>query len=185
MVEVALKRMTAMGGKRSLTHRAIEADTLGMRLPLTLATLLMFVCAQPVTAQPMSDVEARRDIEEIQASHIQANVPDDTAFSRLLQRDLDAYFADRGFRSPAVSFELLRRAATQSGVAYPKFYLWVRVRSVDGRFTSGAVRVAAVERQRFDVTDFLSASEIKADPSRVGSIFPRALVPGIIDRAAL
>jgi hypothetical protein len=156
-----------------------------MRAPLVVATLLMFVFAQPVSAQPVSEAEARRAIEQIQASHIQANVPDETAFSRLLQRDLDAYFANRGFRRPAVAFELLRRAPTQSGIAYPKFYVWVRVRSADGSVTSGAVRVAAVDRQRFEVTAFLSVSEIKADPSQVASVFPAILVPAIIDRAAL
>jgi hypothetical protein len=78
---------------------------------------------------------------------------------------------------------LLRRQATQSGVAYPKFYLWIRTRSADGRSISGAVRVAAVEKQRFDVTDFLSAAEITAEPSRVGTVFPAPLVQGIIDRA--
>jgi len=50
---------------------------------------------------------------------------------------------------------MLRDGPTQSGVSYPKFYLWVRVaggKSVDDR---GAVRVVAVKRKRFDVTDFM------------------------------
>lgn len=155
-----------------------------MRVAVMLAVPLMFIGIDPLAGQPIPEAEAHRAIADILASHVEANVPEDAAFARLLQRDLDAFFAGRGFGGAAVSFDLLRAGATQSGVAYPKYYLWVRVRASDGRSTSGAVRVAAIDRRRFDVTDFLSASEIKADPGIVRSVFPAALVPGIVERAA-
>lgn len=162
----------------------LETILVGMRLALTIATSLTLIWAQAVAAQATSGAEAHGVLAELQASHIQANVPDEPAFSEFLQRDLNSFFTGRGLRSPAARFELLRHSATQSGAAYPKFYLWVRVQSTADRFTSGAVRVAAVERQRFDVTDFLSASEIRADPGRVRSVFPGPLVQAIIDRAS-
>ena len=155
-----------------------------MRLALSLAVSLPLVCPSAAVAQAVSHVDARMNMEELQATHIHANLPDEKSFFRLLQHDLDAYFAANGSQALTVRFELLRRAATQSGVAYPKFYLWVHVRCADGRFTSGALRAAFVEQRRFNVTDFLSATEIRADPSRVGYVFPAPLVPAIIERAA-
>jgi hypothetical protein len=153
-----------------------------MRLSILLAIPLA-ACAEPVLKYVQSDADAHRVPVELQSSHIQSNVPDEPDFSGWLQRDLNAYFAARGLQSPRISFEMLRREATQSGVAYPKFYLWVRIGSADQRVTSGAVRVAAVQRERFEITDFLSTAEIIGDPDRVGTIFPALLVPGIIERA--
>lgn len=153
-----------------------------MRLIILLAIPLA-ACAEPGGEQGLSDADVRRSVAELQSGHIQANVPNEPDFTRLLQRDLNAYFAARGLHSPVTKFEMLRREATQSGVAYPKFYLWVRVRSSNRRVASGAVRVAAVQRHRFEVSDFLSTAEIIAQPGRVGSIFPALLAPGIIERA--
>ena len=123
-------------------------------------------------------------LAELQASHIDANVPAEADFSRLLQRDLRAYFEATGIRNPAVRFELLRQGATQSGIAYPKFYLWVSVASDQDYVTSGAIRAAAVQKQRFEITDFLSVSEIRKEPSRIGAIFPAPLVEPIRQRAS-
>jgi hypothetical protein len=169
-----------MGGKRTLTRLAATADTTAMLLPHLILSLLVAACGQTEAGQPTATVDA---VRQLQDDHVQANAPDYATFNRMLARDLNAYFAANGFSTPDTSFELLRRQATQSGVAYPKFYLWIRTRSADGRSISGAVRVAAVEKQRFDVTDFLSAAEITAEPSRVGTVFPAPLVQGIIDRA--
>src|SRR5262249_39636124 len=74
-----------------------------------------------------------------------------------------------------IEFEMLREGPTQSGVSYPKFYVWVRIaggRSIDDR---GAVRVAAIDRERFDVTDFLSERAILTEPTRRYRIFPESV----------
>ena len=150
-----------------------------------LATAMFLLSAAPVAAQNIPDADAERMIAELQAGHIRANVPDNADFSRLLERDLAAYFAASGVRNPVIRFELLRQGATQSGSAYPKFYLWVRACSGEDRVTAGAIRVAAVQRERFEITDFLSAKEISGDPDRIGSIFPAPLVGPIRERAGL
>src|SRR5437016_282957 len=85
----------------------------------------------------------------IQESHIDANVPDASAFDQYLQRDLKSYFSGAN-----VTVDLLRRGPTQSGVAYPKFYAWVRAVAPSAAPVEGAVRVEAVDRQKFIVTDF-------------------------------
>ena len=116
---------------------------------------------------------------------ISANVPNQAVFADYLERDLFAYFQSKV--SPdviSVTSEMLREEATQSGVAYPKYYLWVRVNGKGGELTEGAVRVAAVDGKRFEVTDFISAANILANPKSLSSTFPAALVPAIKAKAA-
>ena len=108
-----------------------------------------------------------------QHSHIDANVPPAPDFRRFLQRDLINYFAQqRDQKSVSIEYELLRDAPTQSGAAYPKYYLWVRVaggKTVDDR---GAVRAEAVERTHFDITDFVSERKIQTAPQLLNHVFP-------------
>jgi hypothetical protein len=101
----------------------------------------------------------------------------DAQFDRLLRRDLSAHFG-----GAAVSYELLRREPTQSGVAYPKYYAWVRVQRDDG-LLEGAVRLAAVDDERLVVTHFLQAQEIVTSPGLIESVFPEPLLETIRDRA--
>lgn len=54
----------------------------------------------------------------------------------------------------------------------------------DRSVEEGAVRVAAINRQQFEVTDYQSASQILAQPDRVASLFPAALCDAIGERAA-
>jgi hypothetical protein len=115
-----------------------------------------------------------KTVEDVQRSHIEANVPAPSNFTRFLRRDLADYFAKvrRGHKPPKVDFEMLRDGPTQSGVSYPKFYLWVRVESgktVDDR---GAVRVEAIERTRFAITDFVSERAIRGDSIGLRRVFP-------------
>jgi len=117
----------------------------------------------------------------IQRSQIETNVPTATAFDALLRRDLQAYFlSSHEPEATSLEFQLLRDRPTQAGVSYPKYYLWVRVSSVSGLLTEGAVRLAAVDGERFEVTHFMPTSEIQAAPASVNSVFPAALVPAIL-----
>jgi hypothetical protein len=116
----------------------------------------------------------------IQESHIDANVPDASVFDQYLQRDLRNYFSGAN-----VTVDLLRRGPTQSGIAYPKFYVWVRAVAPGAAPVEGAVRVEAVDRQKFIVTHFLSVHEIRSNPSQVDSIFPAPLCPAIKHRAGV
>ena len=149
--------------------------------PFALAALLLG--AAPACGQSVSQTEAERAIADIQASHIRENVPDAPAFAGLLERDLNAHFASLGVSNVTTRVELLRQGATQSGLSYPKFYLWVQVFSGRELVNAGAVRAAAVQKVRFEISDFLSAQEINEDPESVGSIFPAALVGSIRERA--
>ena len=111
------------------------------------------------------------------------NIPSADHFEAYLQRDLDSYFTAHEGVTVSVSYEPLRNGPTITGIAYPKYYLWVSVQSGGKAIDSGAVRVAAVAGTGFEITDFLSRETILSDPESVGSIFPAALVPAIQDRA--
>ena len=121
----------------------------------------------------------------VQANHIDANVPEEAKFSELLNRDLLAYFKANGVATATgVQVRLLRKAPTQSGVAYPKYYAWVQVEDSSTRLAEGAVRLAAIERARFEVTDFVPKNKAKGSRELIESVFPRPLVTEILRLAA-
>src|SRR5438552_17002294 len=119
--------------------------------------ILILVCV--VTS--VSNVRSQTDLHSLQ---IEANVPNKKEFDPILTRDLVKYFSDiRDIRREElkVQYELLRPEPTQSGVAYPKFYLWIKV-SMRGQLAEeGAARVAAIEKKKFDVTDYLRREDIR------------------------
>ena len=91
-----------------------------------------------------------------------------------------AYFKSKGGTSvSSVEYQLLRKEPTQSGVAYPKFYAWVKVNSGSQLLFEGAVRVAAIEQKKFEITNFLPRKQIQGAPSEVSAIFPSSLVSTI------
>ena len=115
-------------------------------------------------------------------SHIEANIPSRKLFDELLARDLKNYFC-RDSKGCKVEYEFLRDGPTQSGISYPKYYLWVKTIKENTVAEEGAVRIAAVERKGFEVTDFLSREQISQSPSQVASVFPSALVDKINQKA--
>jgi hypothetical protein len=123
--------------------------------------------------------------ESIADSHIKANVPDEKDFRNFLIRDLQSYFKDMLKKTVRAEYELLRDAPTQSGVAYPKFYAWVKIFEDSRLIDEGAVRLAAIEKKHFEVTDYLSKRDIEEKPAVLERIFPRALVEFIKKRAGI
>jgi hypothetical protein len=123
--------------------------------------------------------------DPIAQSHIDANVPPAGQFHPLLKRELEAFFSSATHRSDiVVGYELLREGPTQSGVAYPKYYVWVKAQTPQGPLDEGAARLAAIDKTRFEVTHFLRKADIQADPAGVEQVFPNALAEDIRTRAA-
>ena len=116
---------------------------------------------------------------QIQRSHIEGNVPPPEQFDAMLRRDLASYF-----NTQTLNYELLREGPTQSGVSCPKYYLWVKA-TRQNETVVGAVRVAAIEKTRFEVTDFLPSERIRSDPTQVQQLFPTLLVPSILAKAGV
>ena len=106
-----------------------------------------------------TDCKAQTSMDEVAKSHIEANVPKGKRFDEYLKRDLRAYFC-KDEKECSVEYELLRDGPTQTGIAYPKYYLWVKVVAGQKLTSEGAVRVAAIEQRTFDITHFLSRRDI-------------------------
>ena len=121
-------------------------------------------------------------VAAISSSHVEANAPKGELFDQYLKRDITAYFCNEQ-TDCRVDYAYLREGATQSGVSYPNYYLWVKCFTKEELKTEGAVRVEAVDQKYFRVTDFLSAKQIAASPEEVERIFPFALVDRIEHRA--
>jgi hypothetical protein len=119
----------------------------------------------------------------VHQSHINANVPEGASFAEYLARDLSSHFQAEAHGPVQVTYELLRKEPTQSGVSFPKFYVWVVVRRSGSLWQTGAAKVEAVDKRGFSVTRFVSASEIRGDPDSVVPVFPAALVADIQRRA--
>jgi hypothetical protein len=112
-------------------------------------------------------------IKSIAESHIDANVPNEKDFDNFLKRDLAAYFKEQTGKEVVVEYELLRNAPTQSGVAFPKFYAWVKVKVKDNLIEEGAIRLAAVEKKQFGITHYLKRTDIERDIEQVYEVFPK------------
>ena len=112
-------------------------------------------------------------------SHVDANVPPAEQFHRFLKRDLQAFFSNRHGSSVAISYALLHDGPTQTGIAYPKYYLWVKTENSAGPIEEGAIRVAARGRTRFELTHFMPKRDIQTDPAGVEQVFPKALAQDI------
>lgn len=118
-------------------------------------------------------------------SHIAANVPSTNDFRPFLIRDLATYLKPTHGDKLTVDYELLRDGPTQSGVAYPKFYVWLRATNAEQTVIEGAVRVAAIEKKRFEISDFVPRAEIVSRPDSVTRIFPAALIEKIHTKAGV
>jgi hypothetical protein len=111
--------------------------------------------------------------DAIADSHVRANVPDVKDFDSFLKRDLESYFKDVKKKNVVVEYQLLRDGPTQSGTAFPKFYAWVMVKENGTLLEEGAVTVAAMEKKRFGVYDYLTRGDIERNLEMVYQIFPR------------
>jgi len=113
-----------------------------------------------------------RIIDDLLQSHIDANVPPDNVFDRFLQQDLTKYFKPTMGSDFAVQYDFLRRGPTQVGIGYPKFYLSVQITRGRQLLKEGYVRVAAVDRREFLITDFIPQASVLADSTVLDSVFP-------------
>ena len=137
-------------------------------------TVLLLFGAGTAACQSVGDA--------IADSHIRANVPDKKDFAAFLKRDLESYFKDLKKKDVVVEYQLLRDGPTQSGTSFPKFYVWVTVKENGTLLEDGAVRVAAMEKKRFEVINYLARVDIERDVQRLYQIFPRPVADKIKEK---
>ncbi len=84
---------------------------------VALFVVVLLLLSAVVRAQPPAEIQ-------------QVCVPPLAAFDAMLHRDLLAYFGNSGApTATSVTYQILRKDPTQSGVACPTYYLWARVSS--------------------------------------------------------
>jgi hypothetical protein len=106
---------------------------------------------------------------------------DSVRLSAVMQRDLDKYFSGRGV-PVRVEYAYLRNGATVTGIADPKYYLWIAAKDANGVVTrEGAARVAEID-STIAVTHFLPREYIKSAPGSIDSIFPASVAGEIRKR---
>ena len=154
-----------------MTKNYLNILTLGL-------TMLTFNSCHAQTSKDSAD---QKLIQEIQQSHIDGNIPDKNEFDSLLNRDLAKYFLAL-YGPTTVKWEFLRDGPTQSGVSYPKYYLWIEINNGQKLVSEGAVRVAAIDKTRFDITNYVDINQIKDKSTDIYNIFPRAVCEKIESR---
>lgn len=115
--------------------------------------------------------------------HVASNTPDDARLEEYLQRDLEGYCESRMGRPVAVRYAFLREGPTQTGIAFPKYYAWVEILSNGKRIGQGAARVAAINQERFEVTEYFDQETIRRSPEALDSVFPRPVAEAARARA--
>lgn len=98
-----------------------------------------------------------------------------------LERDVASYFRGLLGKECRVEMEMLRREATVTGVAAPKYYFWVKVRRSESVIWRGAARVCEFEPQCYEVLQSYRDQQLLAQPELAKSTFP-ALLLGEIER---
>ena len=111
-------------------------------------------------------------IDSIAQSHIDDNVPDKKDFDNFLKRDLAEYFKVSTDKDTVIEYELLRKAPTQSGTSFPKFYAWVRVNVKGNLIEEGAIRLAAIDKKIFQITHYLKRADIESNTDEIYTVFP-------------
>ena len=94
-----------------------------------------------------------------------------------LEQGLSRYFRERERTQVHVEHHYLREGPTITGIAFPKYYLWVQVRDSDGSTlrTEGAVRVADLDSV-VQITHFVPRDTMRSDPTVLDSIFPALVI---------
>jgi hypothetical protein len=138
--------------------------------------LVAIASVQSACAQTGQEV-----MRAIGQSHVDANVPDAKDFDRILQRDITLYVTDRRDENISVSVELLRDVPSQSGVALPKFYIWIVKRDAKGQIMEeAAARIAAINKDHFDVVQYYDRKRLESEPDLVSKVFPEDVYAKIL-----
>lgn len=177
--------IVANGREANVDQLTLFADDWGTMIHtlITPVALISIASTGWAAEEQQSTAAIERPMAELQASHNADNMPPDASFMTILRRDILAYLAANRLPSKSVDIELLRKGATQSGVSYPKYYVWIHATDEAQHQVAGAMRVAAVDRAQFDVTDFTPAASIRSDPASLASIYPALLIPSIRQHA--
>lgn len=141
------------------------------------ALILVVGCstAQLRNKQRMSLEEQLKAMHLIQQSHVNSNIPPSEYFHNYLRRDLTSYFSKQFNKTIFVDYKILRNKPTQIGIGWPKYYLWAEIKDSGTIVSEGAVQVAAMDKVKFEVFQFIAAEEINKSSKKLNRYFPSVL----------
>lgn len=123
---------------------------------------------------------------DISQGHIDANVPAPDVFNEILAESIDQYLMDEyNLTRPITEYKLLRDYPSQTGLAFPKYYAWISSKDKDDKVVIGVARLAAIDKDYFDITDFVDSKTITKNGSSELNAFPLDLHQKIIGEASL
>jgi len=142
--------------------------------------VFIFLCTfSAATARAQND----DPMATLRQGHINANVPDQKDFDRILNRDITKYVTDKADKDITVKVELLRDGPSQSGVALPKYYIWIEKRNAKGvLMEEAAARIAAVNRDHFDVIQYYDRKRLETETDLVSKVFPQDVYAKIVTK---
>lgn len=134
-----------------------------------LVYLLAFIFTFSAHSQLLMDATT---IQDIQKSHIDANLPPIEKHEMLIKDEIRRYLKLSKTEKLKIESELLRTQPTQSGISYPKFYRWVKVIKNKWPIIAGAIRYSLIEKKKAEISDFVDSHFILNDPSISLKVFP-------------
>lgn len=146
-------------------------------LPLVVVLLAIWVALPAIQSKVRPLIISKQK----SFSRIDDNVPRLKNFNRILKRDLTTFIKTKYTEDALqIEYEMLQDFPIQSGESYPTYCAWVTVISDLKQIDEGAVRVAAIERTHFEITDYLRRSELT--DKDISAIFPASVCEKIKEK---
>jgi hypothetical protein len=144
-------------------------------------TPVLLVALVATTAFSLEPIQGPPEKRDAQKSHLQASIPADADFDRLMLEALTRYFTKSAEAPTPLRYELLRKGATLAGVSSPKYYAWITLGD-PAAGVGGAVRLAAKDGNRFEVMNYFTTDQIRENPAALESVFPKSVIASIQKR---
>jgi tetratricopeptide (TPR) repeat protein len=162
--------------------RAFKQPLLSMRS----GSGTMFIADLPSAAQSSDKATAWQNmITMVRLNKIPENIPDAPNFKVFMQRDLEQYFQDPHKKPFTVEYKLLRDVPTLGKNGRPVYFVWLTVHAGKKLVKEGAAILEAENKTAFNITAFMSKSEIAADPNLVARACPLQIAIEIFTRAGV
>jgi hypothetical protein len=121
-------------------------------------------------------------IRSSQNENVLEGVPDNKTFGPLLIHVLTSCFEDDRFKDLQFKYTFLADHPFQSGIAFPKYYLWVEKYDGSHPIGRGVIEVAAIDQTRLGVVEFVSKKDLATDLEWIKRHYPPEVCKSILQK---